>query len=216
MLKWFAKKEKEPVYTQSEVDKLLRNNFKDLLDIFETKLSCLPKTLTEEEIRDLVNQRNAIIDPVPYDSIYSRCMDFVESKLSDFSHDTKKQFEKRIDTLEIPNMLEISEMIQNLNNLRITNISADGEFVTAGETIACKVDLNLPAPKHGCVAIVTCDNEDVFAVNAIHFAHGVSSSSFDIKTFLVSEKKVSNLTITVNGHTQKFQITVMPPVKSNE
>lgn len=216
MLKWFTKKEQEPVYTQAEVNKLLKMQFNELIDIFETKLECLPKITTHEEIKDLINQRLAIVDPAPVESIFSRCMEMIDYKLSDIAHDFKNQFDKRIENLETPLIIEISNMVQSLNNLRISDIQIKDKTLSAGQSTECTIVLNLPAPKYGCDVVISCDCSDVIMPKSIHFAHGTNNNSFEIKSFSVLEKITAHFTATINGHMAKFSVAILPPVKSDE
>ena len=209
MLKWFQKKEEEPIYTQSQVDKLLGDLEKKLLGKLDKKFECIPKTMTPEEILDLVNQKIAIVDPAPFDSLYGRTLDLVRSSIAELDYKIQNDFKG----LAIPSNSDFYKLLNEYINLRIASFDIQDKSIKAGSNVMCKLEFNKPIPEYGCEVFIHCDNPDVMYPNSILVENGQTSAEFEIKTFLGSEKYTAHLSVFLNSQEKTIKINVSPPTK---
>lgn len=209
MINWFQKKEKEPIYTQSEVDKLLVEYEKNIIKVMNIKINSLPKTMTPEEINDLVNKKVAIVDPAPFDSVFGKAADLIRTSVAE----TEYNFDRKFKSLVIPSVDDFYKLLNQYVNLRITSFEVDDKTIKAGSSASCKVIFNKPVPEYGCEVFINCDNPDVMFPNSVLVEKDKTEVEFEVKTFLGSEKYTAELSVLLHSQEKTIKITVSPPTK---
>jgi hypothetical protein len=209
MLKWFWKKREEPVYTQSQVDQLFCDFEKKILETVNTIIISIPKSMTPEEIYNLVNQRAAIIDPAPFDSIFGRTLDLVRTSMAEVEY----KIDSRFNSLSIPSNSDFYKLLNEYINLRIESFDIQDKSIKAGTNTNCKITFNKPIPEYGCEVFINCDNSDVMYPNSLVIEKGQTQAQFEIKTFLGSEKYTAHLSVFLHSQEKTIQISVSPPTK---
>lgn len=180
------------------------------IDELENRLNSLPETFTKQQIIDLINEKKAIIDPAPYDSIFGKCLDLVENRVSDLGYDLRNQFEKRIDNLEIISEKQVSKVVSALLNVRIASLSLDKSTVVGGETIELKVVLNMPAPVGGCAIFLGSNKSDVHLPQSITVPENQNNTIVKVSTKNVVNQTSVILTAMNNGFTKSITLALKP------
>jgi hypothetical protein len=209
MFKWFWKKREEPIYTQSQVDQLLCDFEKKILETVNTIIISIPKSMTPEEIYNLVNQRAAIIDPAPFDSIFGRTLDLVRTSMAEVEY----EIDNRFNSLSIPSNSDFYKLLNEYINLRIISFDIQDKSIKAGNNTNCKISFNKPIPEYGCEVFINCDNPDVMCPNFLVIEKGQTQAEFEIKTFLGSEKYTAHLSVFLHSQEKTIQMNVSPPTK---